>query len=370
MLFESIDFRYCSLYSKILNETQDSYKNFTKFLEHNGTRKTFSEKLSFLTELIPNYKEDICLGGKKKLIKILKIDDLKKNDSTDLNEFTVLFIDLHIPNKELCFDSETNQYVEVEVTERRLEIRIYGLYSIDRSFLKIDGFKILDRSRSFLKKIFEQKILEDGKIYDFNEKFLNKINKKKKKITLNYLNSYLDKYEKHKIIDYNSFFNKCDCDDLEFKYGTLFSDSILNDYYYTNSRIDNSMGILYTPYVSPYDKLQATTIKIGDDLYDYRYLRDYLPYLIYVVEGKYYVKGRECVALSDELPEDSTGYNKFYIFFSYKEKDAPKCCLYYCDSRKKRYENLIKGRERFKMLTEGKTCLNLNENTKYLMNID
>jgi hypothetical protein len=372
MLFESIHFGLCSSYSKILNQTQDSYKSLTKFLEHNGRKKTFSEKLSFLTELMPNYKQDICLGGKKKLIKILKIDDSRKNDSTHLNEFTVFFIDLHIPKKELCFDPETNEVVEVEVTEKILEIRICDLYSIDRSFLK---------------EIFKKGTLEDGEIYDFNEKFLNKINKKKKKITLNCSNSYLDKYAKHKIIDYNSFFNKCDCDDLEFKYTTLFSNSILNDYYY----VDNNNGTLYSPYqgIPLYKygeiellesiKLNIETIKIGDDLYDYQYLRDYLPYRIYVIEDKYYVKNRESVALSDHLPEGSTRYNQFYIFSSYKEDNAPEHCWHrweiYDDysqkkSQKKRYDDLIKGRERFKMLTEGKTCLNLNENTKYLMNLD
>jgi len=289
-----------------------------------NTQKIFSE-----------YKNDESFGGNKKFIKIISSSEIifiSSNLNEKFNDDE--FIDNFIDEYKISYSADEFQYIE---------------------------------------KLINKKIISINEIYDINStKFINKINKTKFKINI----EYFDKIYQQKKPD----FNECDINE---KINYLFyNNMILNDCLYS-SIVDRmpwhyeEINIFkeFTKFKNKNNKnsFNKLVIDIGDSnnykitriyninskFYDYVYLRKYIPYVIrWDDKSNYYMLNRDYEYIGSSNTDNLPNYIKQHYLYN----DG---CLPWDEK-----ENFINMINEYKKTTESfKECLNKNELTNNIISI-
>lgn len=307
-------------YGKLcINVINIKKNNENSDVESNNHESSYNES-SDVKEEFPNYKEDEEFGGNKQLIKM----DLDSDDKLYIN---------YIENK----------------------------YSIGN--LLIANFNVNDSHNDYYKKLIKNKIIENKKIYDFNNiKFLNNIKKYKKNINvyvsseINNLSEFFTNKMKTKInklitylrhdmmINNNIFFNSFHYNMKQKSYITC---AIL-DYPGPGSKIKDSIDY----------ELNFDIVKINKIYYHYNFLRSTIPYNLYIGKNNFYVVNRNKENISQRIDDD---YYETIRLFS----DG----LPWGSDEKQNNDNLKKIIDKYNRYTIGKKCIKMTENTKYILNI-
>jgi hypothetical protein len=290
------------------------------------------ENINSIKEEFINYIEDENFGGTKKLVKII------------------------IPNNK-CIISKS-------ISNNKLyERQIY----LDKESEMLN---------KYIQKLIENNIIENNNIYDFNDKkYLKKLDKYKNKI-----NVTLSIEDQQNLITIKN--NKHCVDYIEHN---LFCHTILNNYIYCNTckSINSLIFIHYNlPNISKRINLRISIHKVLKKNYDYDYLRKYIPYIIEINSNRYYLINRDyeyiglnthCNPLKknneiidneidneidDEIDDKiNESWERIYLF---NDGSNP----WYDD----KYFNEMYSK--FDKLSINKECLNRNEETFKLLNIN
>ena len=264
-----------------------------------------------LKNIFTNWREDVRFGGKKQLLKI------KINNA----EYVMMYID----NKDLK------------------ELTIHVKDSYDENF------------ESFILNLESNKIIENDCIYDMNdEKFLKKLDKYKKKISVKLSDKQI--LHSEKIILCTMMKNKPLTTFGKIK-KYLCHNTILNDNIYCNEN-NNNLDI------DKISNFSVTIKKIGNQYYDSDYLREYIPYLIelnnndefYIVNRDYYYIGLNIKI--NPCRNDEIQWKRIY---AYDYETSP---LLMEDTTKSFKQYIIK----YNKMIQNKICLNDNHKTKVLLN--
>lgn len=277
------------------------------------------EQLNEIKENFPCYKDDECFGGKKKLVKF-------------------------------CI-------------EENIHGTILSVYFINDKFLDDIERNISSEDESkYYNKLINKKIIIKNKIYDMNNKlFINKLIKSKIKISIQSenINDIIEKYNLYKdrwpkfayIVD-NIILNNC----------------IVNDVIYC----DYINNILYVEFIIPcYNdikpwshetiKKEIRIIKINDKIYDYALLRKYTPYCMELKDDEYYFYNRDYQIIDKNEKkyyiENWNGSKRIYF-------DGEIGLIFNKD--KNEFKNYI---ERINNIILNKSCMNMNENTQFILNL-
>ena len=214
----------------------------------------------------------------------------------------------------------------------------------------------------YIQTLIENNIIVNNNIYDFNDKkYLKKLDKYKNKINVTL--SIKNQQNLITIINNNS---------TDYIEHNLFSDTILNNDIYCNK--SESSDSIYIHYVLPKERsvidFQIKINKVLKKNYDYDYLRKYIPYIIEISSNRYYLINRdyEYIGLNTHCNplqknneiinnEINKSWERIYLF-----NDGSKPW----DDDK--YFNEMYSK--FVKLSINKECLNRNEETFKLLNIN
>lgn len=266
-----------------------------------------------IKKIFPNYLEDEEFGGKKQLI---------------------------------IFTSISEDYC------------IYNSISGKDYICETELYINSNSEKKFINKLLKNKVIEANKIYDFNDiKFKNKTDRYKKKINVIMHEDTYKKYNKNIIYGDNS-------GDTQYYMAKKYS----LEYYIGHDTIINNMyNVLHTGdnfYIGSgfaNDEIMRLSItKIMNILYDRKYLRKYIPYIVELNNlGQYYIMDRdyEYIGLGDKYIEMSDeDWNRIYLYDNgckaFDEEEFFKiACI------------------KFIYLTKNKECLNSNEHTDKLISL-
>lgn len=264
-----------------------------------------NDKLKEIENNFIDFREDYNFGGKKHLIKIL----IRHNYALNYN-INFLYIS-------------------------KYEIDSYEIFIDD---LSSDPYK-------FFKKLINNKIIENNKIYDLNNKsFIKKINNCKTKIN----NVILSKKIIEKFNNFQPYYNS--------KLSSLFSDSIIN-----NSFCDSLDKNTFLISDSKDDTLKV--FKLLNKYYDYLYLREFIPYVIEYNQDSFYTINRDYVYIGINTkcnPDENRKWERLCLF-----NDNNPCWIY--NNKIESEKNFLKIKTQFKDITKNKKWLNLDINTEQLI---
>ncbi len=223
-------------------------KKIDKFYYENSDKDEID--IDEIKEEFENYKEDIEFGGTKKLIKIY-INQHHIGDNVERDDYIINF-----------------KYIYYK------ELEEYNLY--------IDN--INDYPFNYIKKIIDNKIIQNGNIYDLNNNIFQKKINQYKKI---YNNVIFSNETNDKIIKNQQYFDSLEKNTIEylFKIDCLINDIPCCSYY-------NKHSFSFYPCFS---HNEFTIYKLNEKYYDYLYLRKYIPYCIEFnkITKNYYVINRD-----------------------------------------------------------------------------
>jgi len=226
-------------------------KKNKKFDYENSDEDADEIDINEIKKEFENYKEDIEFGGTKKLIKIY-INQHHNRDSIKRDDYIINF-----------------KYIYY----KKLEEHNFHIDNIN------------DYPFSYIKKIIDNKIIQNENIYDLNNNiFQKKINQYKK-----IYNNVIFSDETNKIIKKikNQQLNSLEKNTIEylFKIDSLINDIPCCSYYNENS------FLLYPFFHNDEFKIY----KLDGKYYDYLYLRKYIPYCIEFnkITKNYYVINRD-----------------------------------------------------------------------------
>ncbi len=237
-------------------------------------------------------------------------------------------------------------------------------YSLETEYYFISDINIDEYS--YIKKLLKNKIIENNKIYDFNDIcFIEKLNKYKKKINV-YLSDELNiNLEEIKLLK-----EKINQAPRLEKFEILFlCDCIINDWLYCDLNggnryydIKKIRKFLKTDKYDDDDLLSVS--EINGSYYDNLYLRKYIPYLISWDEKYFVIQNRdyEYINFGKELPNNfpkSVIKNSECMF-----NDGMIC---WTNNKKRNNQNIQNIINKFNIIKQNKICLNLNEITQKLL---
>lgn len=211
-----------------------------------------SEEYKQIQEIFPNYREDEAFGGTKKLIKI------HAYQSPDVIECDTIFVHTHTYHHVFTHESETM------ITD----------FGIDHSMCNVDT-SIGSLELEYILKIANLRIIEDGKIYDLNDKqWLQRLRKAKRAIKIN-------------AIDPNRLHETQNGRSIDF----ICSNTIINNAFYVYS---SRVGHLC--YLNQHQSMRYIAYtKINKRYYWTDYLRQYLPYCLTIDKQSksYWIQNRD-----------------------------------------------------------------------------
>ena len=233
-----------------------------------------------------------------------------------------------------CFNG--NKKIIKICIERSYLSTMLNIYYIDNKCLICKKKRISDEEYDYYIEL-----IQNNTIYDINdEKFIKKLIESKYKININYsenINDIIDKY--------NEFINNS----LEYKiYYLLLTNCIVNDIVYCN-KINNIIHF-------DFNNIEKTIIilTINNKIYDNLFLVKYTPYLIELNDNNEY-----------SIYNKNYDNNKTNLIQLYNNKTYP---FNPYNSNKEFNELYINYIEKFNEITLNKTCINMNENTKAILN--
>lgn len=284
--------------------------------------------------------------------------------STDVNECNILEDVFHGGNKFL---------VKISGTVNKPFVAY-----ISSETGKFEKYEFGDESsiRKSLKKLIDLKIVEMGKVYDIlDDSFIQKINDTKNK-----MNIIMDESTEKRYINVMN-------EEWSFRYKNLrnferciLCTLIVNEKIYCCA---DKGGYYYV--LGPIcDIIWIDFKKINNKIYDYKYLRKYLPYQLRYNSKYYYMLNRdyeyidlwckslkycECKELTDVVEKNVCDAN-ICENSEYEHKalfnDGTTC---WKKDEKENEINFQKIRNNFLELTRDKICLNNNEKTKELLSL-
>lgn len=290
------------------------YKSFIDIInEHKNKLKSnrinededFDEKIK--TEFI-NYYEDEEFGGNKQLLKFI------------INNKTIEI--KYIENKFLCKKIINDDFMEI-----------------------------------YIEKLISNQIIENNKIYDFNDEiFINKLNKYKKKLNIKLLQNYkfdIGEYIGSKINYY------------------IYNNSIINDFCCSELK-DNHYLLSINDVDTIYSKdIHIFIKKIKNNYYEIDYIRKYIPYQIEQNSiNEYYLLNRDYEYIGINNDEDNR-FIKRNPQYDNKNIEWTRTALYHdvnrpYDGTKKDIQLYI---NRYNEIIKNKLCLNKLNETYELLNI-
>jgi hypothetical protein len=289
-----------------------------------------------------NYQEDVLFNGKKKLIKI-NIEELDNLNNLDSLE-SLDNLDNLVNNEVDSLDSLVNNEVinevinEVKIKKVRFKIVINYIKEIGYNFNELTEQNIIiddDNNNNhnyyydYLKKLINNRIIENGKIYDLNnilfQKTINKFKHIKNKVIFSKeTDDIIKKYN-------NSFkieiFGKIEVNTIEYLFQT---DSLVNGIpcykvSYNTYNISKNFYNLIPNYFIIY--------KIKNNNYELNYLHTILPYLIEInkISKEYYVYNFEYQLIGYDkiysIGEIDNTYNKLEWYQVHIYGNSDKCII-------------------------------------------
>lgn len=321
------------LFIEIINEHKNNIENININKLKLNTELTESESANhdsdsdsdsemkedylFMTQYFKNYKEDEIFEGNKQLIKI------------------------HI-----YYDEIKISYIYDNIIEEE----------------RVSNENNSDFHNNYLKKLVKNKIIEDNKIYDLNNiNFIKKIKTCMKKI---------DIYNSNNINKINEFFiNKCinntlskiEKIDMYFKNNLIINTNILSYTYITdfcNFPCDIKLDIYKNKEINII-KEKLKIIKINKQYYDYQFLRENIPYQLHIGQKYFFIENRDYQTFNLQRGNIIDTYESIYLF-------NDNCPPWSSGNNNSNLKNII---NKYNKLTSDKICLNLSEDTKYLLKI-
>jgi hypothetical protein len=203
--------------------------------------------------------------------------------------------------------------------------------------------------KDYIEKLFEKKVIEHGKVYDLNsKKFINKVDRYKKKINLTICPETQKSISKKSLHDFNN--NQPEM---------LFTNNaIINKSMYCCELVSEYTGKKYLNISNHSFSINIRMIKIRGILYDTNYLRRFLPYIIEIYnDSEFYTLNRDYEYMglgTKNIDTDKTYCKRIYLF---NDGNPPWCSDKYFIEYVGRLHKLVKN----------KICLNMQENTSKII---
>ena len=288
---------------------------------------------NFIKKIWKNYKDDESFGGTKKLIKFSfvnnRIDTYYINDEKELEKM-----------------------------------------SITGNWFQKDCYDI----NTYITRLLENNVIQDGLICDFNDiGFIKKLIKYKIKINITYTEeNFVDI-----IYEFNTFEQKIDFKIQNMIHGNCF----LNKKIYCN--YSNNVLVYHVSNHNIYPRecyeciirRRMKVIEINTIKYDYLFLRKYTPYMIEINDNEYYLYNRDYQIIDKNEKKYSVENWKGKRIYLYNDKYNP----IILGSRNKEIMDMEELLKMVKMLNDMKSkynsitlnmkCMNMNENTNMILNL-
>jgi hypothetical protein len=195
--------------------------------------------LEVIEKTFPNYNDDVCFGGDKKLVKISFItENMESTASTSYYIITCNYID--------------------------------GLDIVNESMDTYYDFA--ETGQKYFDKLIKDGILKNEKIYNFNDKKVLKLFDKYKKKINNCVFNNEEIMSNREILAQDTLYDTIG--------KIIFSDTIINNMYYTDAHyITKKSFDLYTEQ-GDLNKCRISFIKLNNRYIDVAYFRQYFPYVV------------------------------------------------------------------------------------------
>ena len=281
-------------------------------LDDENLEEIYIDNFNEIKEEFKHYKEDVEFGGMKQLIKVYINEH--HNDNIIRDDYVIKF--KYIYDKEL---QETNIYID----------------------------DINDYSYNHIKNIINKQFIQNGHIYDLNDKSFQKNINQCKKI---YNDVILSKETTDKISQDSININKNSIEYL-FKIDCLINNIPCSSYSKNYFILD------------PYNcNIEFRMYTLNGKLYDKLYLREYIPYQIRFDDNLFCILNRDY----NYIGLDGKRMDDFKSDVKHLFKDDTTC---WTDDNNNNNVNMKKIIKTYEELTRYKKCLNPNENTKNILSL-
>lgn len=256
-------------------------------------------------------------------------------------------------------DEEYEGYKQlIKINIFRFEIKISYINSNKNfSYICISTFDDNNYHVKYINGLITDKVIEEDCIYDLNnDDFIGKIKNHMKKI---------DIYNSKSIMNINKYIKNNQVTTKLFKLGMYFKNNILLnknifccvDTFNKNIFIANIWVYNYANISERQLDEEIEIIKLNNKYYEYTFLRDFIPDHLYIGQKYFYIENRDKIMVDTD--KDLSKYKYVYLF---DDIDVPL-------TFKNIESNLKHVISKYNNLTRYRFCLNILEETKYLLKI-